>query len=367
MNLNTWIDARVIPCAHSPVVRFWSSWFARHIVAQVWLQRVCHVIHACSERCSSTLSSPFHPTSSSPHSSSISCTSSCSSSTTLRAGVILRTSPERRWTQLTNPTYILRCPSGKRLFHAFTRCVREFCISLCCCISRFRCASRGGCGWWWCLQRWSCGYEKEENSPGVPSSLWFVFLASNTSRWRRLRSTQSDGLSGLWHLWVDRRETVHDEGWWSCRFDRTGVGWVVHPGWPGLPVLRICGCRLQLVGYVGWLLQDCMYTRYSDWTLVVWEEYWESVERLLLSFTRVPDVNTRRPKRSVTIKTVSAIRTFLRRSSIAPHRKAKSSTNLLAFSTCLKHRDHMDKPVKVLPRGYQRLKLWLPTHVPPRP
>ena len=25
-------------------------------------------------------------------------------------------------------------------------CVREFCISLCCCISRFRCASRGWCG-----------------------------------------------------------------------------------------------------------------------------------------------------------------------------------------------------------------------------
>ena len=35
MNLNTGIDARVIPCAHSPVVRFLSSWFALHIVAQV--------------------------------------------------------------------------------------------------------------------------------------------------------------------------------------------------------------------------------------------------------------------------------------------------------------------------------------------
>ena len=65
---------------------------------------VSHVIHACSERYSSTLSSPFHPTSSSPHSSSISCSPSCTSSTTLRAVVTLRTSPKRRWTQLTNPT-----------------------------------------------------------------------------------------------------------------------------------------------------------------------------------------------------------------------------------------------------------------------
>ena len=69
--------------------------------------RVSHV-HACSERYSSTLSSPFHPTSSSPHSSSISCSPSCSpsctSSTNLRAVVTLRTSPKRRWTQLTNPT-----------------------------------------------------------------------------------------------------------------------------------------------------------------------------------------------------------------------------------------------------------------------
>ena len=103
MNLNTWIDARVIPCARSPVVRFWSSWFAHHIVAQVWVVRVSHVIHACSERYSSTLSSPFHPTSSSSHSLSISCSSSRTSSTTLRAVVTLRTSPRRRWTLLTNP------------------------------------------------------------------------------------------------------------------------------------------------------------------------------------------------------------------------------------------------------------------------
>ena len=66
--------------------------------------RISHVNHACSERFSSTLSSPFDPTSSSHHSSSISCTSSCTSSTTLRALVTLRTSPKRRWTLLTNPT-----------------------------------------------------------------------------------------------------------------------------------------------------------------------------------------------------------------------------------------------------------------------
>ena len=52
---------------------------------------------------SSTLSSPFHPTSSSSHSSSISCSPSCTS-TTLRVVLTLRTSPERRWTLLTNPT-----------------------------------------------------------------------------------------------------------------------------------------------------------------------------------------------------------------------------------------------------------------------
>ena len=30
MNVITWIDARVIPCAHSPVASSWSSWFAHH-------------------------------------------------------------------------------------------------------------------------------------------------------------------------------------------------------------------------------------------------------------------------------------------------------------------------------------------------
>ena len=62
---------------------------AHHIVAQV--ARVSHVIHACSERHPSTLSSPFHPTSSYPCSSSISCSPCCTSFTTLRAVVTLRT------------------------------------------------------------------------------------------------------------------------------------------------------------------------------------------------------------------------------------------------------------------------------------
>ena len=103
-HLNTWIDARVIPCAHSPEVRFWSSWPAHHIVAQVLVVRISHVIHACSERYSSTLSSPFHPISSSSHSPSISCSSSCTSSTSLRAIVTLCTSPKRRWSLMTSPT-----------------------------------------------------------------------------------------------------------------------------------------------------------------------------------------------------------------------------------------------------------------------
>ena len=96
------VNARVIPCAHSPVVRFWSSWSAHHIVSQV--VRISHVIHACSERYSSTLSSKFHPTFSFSHSLSISYISSCTSSTTLRVVLTLRTSPKRRWTLLTNPT-----------------------------------------------------------------------------------------------------------------------------------------------------------------------------------------------------------------------------------------------------------------------
>ena len=63
------------------------------------------LIHAWSELYSSTLSSPFHPISFSSYSPSISSSPSCTSSTTLRAVVTLRTSPERRWTQLTNPAF----------------------------------------------------------------------------------------------------------------------------------------------------------------------------------------------------------------------------------------------------------------------
>ena len=75
--------------------------------------RVSHV-HTCTERLSSTLSSPFQTTSSSPHFLSISCSHSCTSSTTFRAAVTLRTSPGRRWTLLTNPTssHIARVPSN---------------------------------------------------------------------------------------------------------------------------------------------------------------------------------------------------------------------------------------------------------------
>ena len=63
----------------------------------------CHLIHACDERVSSTLSPPFSTTCSS-HSSFISCTSSCTSSTTLRAVASLCTPPKRVWTLLTTPT-----------------------------------------------------------------------------------------------------------------------------------------------------------------------------------------------------------------------------------------------------------------------
>ena len=82
-------------------------------------------VHTCSVRFSSTLSSPFHPTSSSSHSSSISCTSSCTSSTTLRAVVTLRTSLERRWTLLTNPT-----SSQPKNYDLMETCVESFTESL---------------------------------------------------------------------------------------------------------------------------------------------------------------------------------------------------------------------------------------------
>ena len=66
----------------------------------------CHIIHACDERISSTLSAPFPSTSSSSHSSCIFCTSSCTSSTTLRAVASLSTPPKRVWTLLTTPTSV---------------------------------------------------------------------------------------------------------------------------------------------------------------------------------------------------------------------------------------------------------------------
>ena len=67
--------------------------------------RVCtHLIHAWSERHSSTLSSPCHPTFSSIHSSKISCSPSCTPSTNLKAVLTLPTSPKRRWCLRTNPT-----------------------------------------------------------------------------------------------------------------------------------------------------------------------------------------------------------------------------------------------------------------------
>ena len=78
-----------------------SSLIAHLIVAQV--VRVSHVIHACSERHSSTLSSPIHPTSSSSHSPSISCSPCCSSSTSLRISCNTACSANRRWSLLTSP------------------------------------------------------------------------------------------------------------------------------------------------------------------------------------------------------------------------------------------------------------------------
>ena len=61
MKFNTWM-MHVIPCAHSPVVRFLSS----HIVAQVSLMRVISW-SSHDERISSTLSPPFPSTPSSSH------------------------------------------------------------------------------------------------------------------------------------------------------------------------------------------------------------------------------------------------------------------------------------------------------------
>ena len=81
-----------------------SSLIAHHIaVFKAQVVRVSHLIHAWSERHSSTLSSPFHPTSSSLYSSSISRSSCCSFTSTRLVGT-LRIPPTRRWGLRTNPT-----------------------------------------------------------------------------------------------------------------------------------------------------------------------------------------------------------------------------------------------------------------------
>ena len=102
MNIDTWSE-----CARGSLICFVSQvllvLIAHHIVAQVSLVRVISW-SSHDERISSTLSPPFLSTSSSSQSSLISCTSPCTSSTTWRAVVTLRTSPERRWTPLTTPT-----------------------------------------------------------------------------------------------------------------------------------------------------------------------------------------------------------------------------------------------------------------------
>ena len=90
--------------------------------------RVCLIssVHEVSVH-SSTLSSPFHPTSSS-HSSSISRSSCCpSTSTRLSSKITCATSP-RRWGQLTSPF-----PTHKNEF------LRSICGTLCC-----RCVGASG-------------------------------------------------------------------------------------------------------------------------------------------------------------------------------------------------------------------------------
>ena len=85
--------ALVIPCAHSPVVSFLSSWIAHNIVAQVWLVRVIscpYMKWALLLDCELSINSIQLPVFS--HSSSISCTS-------------FRISLEKRWNHLTIPSY----------------------------------------------------------------------------------------------------------------------------------------------------------------------------------------------------------------------------------------------------------------------
>ena len=76
-----------------------------HRVAQV--VRVSHVIHACSERHSSILSSLFHPTSSSLYSLSI-CSSSCcpSRSTRIRSNTVFSANKEMGSTDESYTTHV---------------------------------------------------------------------------------------------------------------------------------------------------------------------------------------------------------------------------------------------------------------------
>ena len=97
-------------------------------MAQVSLVRVISW-SSHDERISSTLSPPFLSTSSSSHSSSTSCTPSCTSSTTLRAVATLRTSPERKWTPLATPTYLLTGYEPKS-YDLKETCVESFSESL---------------------------------------------------------------------------------------------------------------------------------------------------------------------------------------------------------------------------------------------
>ena len=80
------------------------------------LSCACHLIHACDERFSLTLSLPFFSSSWSSHSSFISCTSSRTSSTSLRAVASLCTPPKRVWTLLTtrNPEKVAKVPGARQ-------------------------------------------------------------------------------------------------------------------------------------------------------------------------------------------------------------------------------------------------------------
>ena len=105
-----------------------SSLIAHHIA---WLKgpRVCtHLIHAWSERYSSTLSSPIHPTSSSPYSSSISRSPSCPSPSTRVSSTTVYSAN----TEMGVYGRILLAHSLKRIMHFFVGswlCVPSFLVT----------------------------------------------------------------------------------------------------------------------------------------------------------------------------------------------------------------------------------------------